>query len=446
MKKSPAILSALLIASVLAGSPGLAENPPAAAFNKLITGGGEAASILPGSTSPDGQVAVLFAARKKSLKPAAWPTIVPGAIIGQTDATNESLYANENWVVSLADKKKLGLVRSSNSLFSAVYGDLQLNEGVVGNGFSALWGPCQEGWYYGLLNYDQSQGCLDIFLVNIDGASAKITSIKKVLESAVEKFLVTRAKAGIPPSAYASFFKPVAVVDPASSSTANDPLTVTLGFTAAVAAAPNIPSIEGSMTVQFSRDAKGVATVRVLDVKPGRVQVPAPEKASAPTAATAATAPKTGAPALKDFAAFRKDWNARSKTDQWKRISKDLPNPDKGRKTYVNGWVEGTVLQRLMHVDSLGEGNESITLYYWRDGRLTSVFQLRTGAATQISEVAQATETYNFVNEKLVSWSRTGDSDTTVDPSDPAFQDAGKKVLKESIKFAQPIYQAIGAD
>ena len=349
---------------------------------------------------------------------------------------------NENWVVSLADKKRLSLIHSSNAIFSAVYGDLQLNAGVVGNGFSALWGPCQEGWYYGLLNYDQSQGCLDIFLVNIDGASAKITSIKSVLESAVEKFLVTRAQKGIPPSGYASFFKPVAVVDPVSSSTANDPLTVRLGFTAAVPAAPNISSVEGSMTVQFSRDAKGVATAKVLDVRPGRVQAPAPDNASAPAAAS----PKTGTPTSQDFAAFRKDWNARAKTGQWKKVSKDLPNRDKGRETYVNGWVEGTVLQRLMHVDSLGKGNESITLYYWRDGQLSSVFQLRTGAATQISEVAEATETYNFVNKKLVGWARTGDGDTTVDPSDSGFQDAGKQILKESIKLAQPIYQAIGAD
>ncbi len=446
--KIRAVFSAALLASLLSCPPARATDPASEAFSKILDGGGEAATVLPGSKSPDGKLAVIFSARKKAVKSAAWPTLVPGAVIGQTDANDESLYVTENWVVSLTDKKKLGLVRSKNPFYSAIYGDFQLNEGLLGNGFTALWGPEQEGWHFGILNYDEREGCCDIFLVNNDGTSAKITSIKKALEAEVEKFikaqisfLKLRAKAGINPDNYAVTFHPIEVLDPASSTTVGDPLTVRIGFTAEVPNAENIPAIEGSMTVQLTRDDQGSASAKVLAVKPGRVEPPAPAGDAEPAAA-----PKAETPTTKDFSAFRKDWNAKAKAGEWKKVTKDLPAPGKGRKAYVCGWVEANVLQRLMHVSSMGEGNESITLYYWRDGQLTSVFQLRTGSETQISDVAEATETYNFVDEKLVSWQRTGDSDTTVDPSDPAFQDAGKQVLKDSIKFAEPIYTAIGAD
>ncbi len=151
-------------------------------------------------------------------------------------------------------------------------------------------------------------------------------------------------------------------------------------------------------------------------------------------------------PAGKEFEAFRSEWNAKAKRGDWKLVKRDLPVKEKGRKEFVGGWLEGNVLQRLVHVDTRGEGNESITLYFWRDGQLTSVFQLRKGTMTEISEVNEATETYNFVDGKLAGWHRTGDADSDVDPGDPIFQDAGKQVLKESIKLAEPIYLAIGAD
>jgi len=151
-------------------------------------------------------------------------------------------------------------------------------------------------------------------------------------------------------------------------------------------------------------------------------------------------------PTGKEFETFRSEWNAKAKAGDWKLVKRDLPVKEKGRKEFVGGWLEGNVLQRLVHVETLGEGNESITLYFWRDGQLTSVFQLRKGTMTEISEVNEATETYNFVDEKLVGWHRTGDAASDVDPGEPGFQDTGKQVLKESIKLAEPIYQAIGAD
>jgi hypothetical protein len=149
-----------------------------------------------------------------------------------------------------------------------------------------------------------------------------------------------------------------------------------------------------------------------------------------------------------DFAQFREEMNAKAKTDAWKTVVKSLPGDSQSHRVYVKAWIEANVVQRLMHVDSHGDDNESITMYYWRDGQLTSVVQTRTGPATQISDVDHATETYNFANEKLVGWKRTPVEvgDGTVSPNDSGFTDAGKSVLRDSIRLTGAIYKEIGAD
>lgn len=149
-----------------------------------------------------------------------------------------------------------------------------------------------------------------------------------------------------------------------------------------------------------------------------------------------------------DFAQFREEMNAKAKTDAWKTVVKRLPGNSESHRVYVRAWIEGNVVQRLMHVDSHGDDNESITMYYWRDGQLASVFQMRTGPATQISNVDHATETYNFANEKLVGWKRTPveGGDGTVSPTDSGFTDTGKSILRDSIRLTEPIYKEIGAD
>lgn len=156
-----------------------------------------------------------------------------------------------------------------------------------------------------------------------------------------------------------------------------------------------------------------------------------------------------GMSSFADFSEFRDAMDAKAKTDAWKTVMQRLPGYKDSHRMYVKAWVESNVVQRLMHVDSYGDDNESITLYYWKDGQLTSVFQLRTGPATQISDVDHATEIYNFANEKLVGWKRTpieGGGDGSVPHDDPGFADTGKSVLADSIRLTAPVYKQIGAD
>lgn len=165
----------------------------------------------------------------------------------------------------------------------------------------------------------------------------------------------------------------------------------------------------------------------------------------APPSTEASAAPPPGGPG--SFAEYRKQVNEKTETDAWQSVRVDLPATEKNRTVYLKGWVEAYVLQRLMHVDSLGDDNETVTFYYWREGQLTSIFQVRNGLATGMPGVPECTETYDFVNEKLVAWSRRiGSADFVVNSSDPSFASAAEKLLPQSIELAQPIYNKIGAD
>jgi len=415
----------LMFALIVPALP--AQDKNTKAFNKDLAEGYEVATVLEPLTSSDGKMGVLYTARKKNLKAASgWPVVYRGVNVGETDAPDETLYTTENWVVSLPEKKKLGLVRSTQPGFIAIYPSFQLNEGLIGNGFTALWGPEQEGWVYGLLNYDARWGCCDILLVNNDGTEAKITSIRSILEGAVRGHIAKKKIKEAKPAQFVVGYKLLGVDKATVSTGVADPLGVRVGFLAEVPKNESAPVIEGILSVKLARNAKGVASATVTGIKEG---APAPQ-----------------APPASDFAAFRKEWNAKAEKGAWKVVRCDLPSPGKGRKAYVRGWVEANVLQRMVHVESRDDKNEIITLYYWRDGQLTSAFEFRKGSYTQISDVAEATETYNFVDEKLVAWLRTGDSDATVEPDEPGFQDTGKRILQESIKRSEPIYQAIGAD
>lgn len=412
---------------------------PEEIFDRKLAGNFEPAAVLEGSTSPDGCIAVLFTARKKGLKPANWPSIIPGVPVSSTEVQgSEEDYTTENWIVSLNEKKRLGVVRSKQEDFRPYHG------GMNNRSFSALWGPEQEGCYYGVLNYTGRWGCSDIFFVNHEGTTAWLTSIRSLLDSAVRKFMTTQ-KMKMPEGMQIGY-ETLDVLNPELSVVTGDTIKVRLNFSAAVPKSDD--SVEGTMIVQLGRGSPEKEGARVLSVKLGasvaNKQLQAPP-AQVPSSPAPAAAPSATFSSAADFAKFRKEWNAQSDSGAWKTVLKVLPNRDKGHQTYVKGWVQGTGLRMLMHVDSHTDKDKSITFYYWREGLLTSAFQLRTGNHTQ-NATQKATETYDFVNQKLIHWTRTGDTNATLGSGDPGVPTTGDKVLDDSIKFAAPIYTAIGAD
>jgi hypothetical protein len=394
-------------------------------FDRRLKDGYEAAAVLENSTSPDGRIAVLFTARKKNLKPANWPVIIPDVAVSATEVqASEEDYTTENWIVSLGEKKRLGMVRSKAPDFMAFHG------GLNNRYFSALWGPEQEGWRYGLLNYTGRWGCTEILLANCDGEAANLMSIRGVLDTAARKFLTARHKktAGL-----AIGYELLDVVKPAESVVVSDPLTMRVIFTAQVPKSDD--AAEGTMRVKLARDPKGVASATVLSVKAGREEAEAVPPAPAPVVAV---------PSIEEFAALRKASNEKARAGGWKAVVKDQPNDEKGRDHFVKGWLEGNVVQQLMHVDSRGDDNEEIARYYWRDGVLVSIFKLAKGSYTGKSEVREQADTYDFHEGKLVHWLRSPGGEQ--DPKQAGFQDLGAVLQKEAIFWAEPVSKAIGAD
>lgn len=168
----------------------------------------------------------------------------------------------------------------------------------------------------------------------------------------------------------------------------------------------------------------------------------------APAAGTAvgiASAPTTQA----DFAAMRTEWNRISDGKEWKDVRLDMKKEKPTQRHYAMGWFEGRELKMIMHVLADSDQDQRFRFYYYYEGALASVFERRKGRYTEISEVASATETYNFVREKLVGWKRTSgdrEGEVWVDPKDAGFADQGKMVFKDSLAVSGPLFKAIGAD
>lgn len=420
-----------------------AADAAAQEFDRKLKDGFEAAAILGESKSPDGKLAVVFSARKKQLKPANWPSIIRGVKINETEATDENLYTNENWIISLAEKKKLGLIRSASPQFAPTYDGFQLNDGVLGSGFSALWGPAQEGWYYGVLNYNARWGCADIFLANIDGEEAKLTSIRKVLDAAALKFVTAKRTKGPKADAYVVSYSLLGVKNPETSVGVADPLNVRIGFRAEVPKNEDALIYEGTLTVKLARNDKGIASASVVGLKSGleepseRITPSEPEPAPAPSKPVATMTPA-------DFAKIRNAMNEKSKAGAWKLIQKDLPPSAKSKNVYVKGWVEGNVLQKLIHVDSLTDDDEALSVFFWQDGVLVSVFKYDKGSYCNDPKLKESTQTYNFQDGKLIHWLR--EPGGAQDPQQKGFQELGAVIQKQALKWSEPVYKAIGAD
>ncbi|MFM2242605.1 MAG: hypothetical protein RLZ97_1460 [Verrucomicrobiota bacterium] len=223
---------------------------PDAEFTRLFNEGFEPAVLLDQHGSDDGEIGIIFSARAKNLGAADWPSIVEGVSINAT-AVDLDACTTENSIISITDKKRLGTVRSSNPGFQAHYPDQRNND------LSALWGPNQEGWHYGVLNYSGRWACTDIFFVNSDGTEAWVTSMRDLLDRSAGAAI--KAKSA-DPEAYEISYELLEFVDPQNSSTVTDPISIRIRYLAQMPKDDEAETIEGVFLIELSRDAKGLAT------------------------------------------------------------------------------------------------------------------------------------------------------------------------------------------
>jgi len=184
INRSPALVPCICMAF-----PSACPADPEAEFSRKFSEGFEPAVLLEDHGSDDGAVSLIFSARKTGLAAASWPSIIADVSINGTTVVTENCVA-ENWIVSLGDKRRLGVIKSAHPAFRPYYPGQNHNE------LSALWGPEQEGWHYGVLCYTGRWECSDIFFVNHDGETAVATSMRAMLDSASSSAI--SAKSGDP--------------------------------------------------------------------------------------------------------------------------------------------------------------------------------------------------------------------------------------------------------
>lgn len=257
----PRLLSAFLVSLLTFSMPSLGlGQEPEALFDKKLADDFEPAALIEDSSAEDGSLAVIFVARKKNLKPAKWPSIIPGVSINATSLMEEDdKYTVENWIVSPKDKKRLGVVKSSEEYFRPYY------NGQNHQSLAVLWGPEQEGWRYGVLNYCGRWGCDEIFFVNCDGESAKTTSMHALLDRFSKKSIVAQKK---DPEHYVIGYELLGFVNPEASVTVSDSIKLRIAYFGQIPKADD-DGVEGVITLELSRDSKGLSTATVLSVKDG---------------------------------------------------------------------------------------------------------------------------------------------------------------------------------
>lgn len=265
---------ALVVLVGIASHP-VAANDSAAQINAKLKAGGEVAWLIEDSTDKDGNLAVLFTARLKSSKPANFPDLIEGEIKpAETDALNafddnsgkvEDTVVMENVIVSLKAKRVLGRLDLGKPEDQVVYFPGR-NHGSL----EILWGPEEEGWHFGVLNFGGKWDSSAVILVESDGERIRQLDIKRMLDAKAAAFIKTalKGKKGIDPARYAIPYRELKVSDPEVGYSVGNPVKITLAFEAEVPKAPNDePSVDGAMSVllETSRDK---ISAKVLNVGP----------------------------------------------------------------------------------------------------------------------------------------------------------------------------------
>ncbi len=455
----PRLRSLLFIAAAaLIGAPALTFSAVAAdnteAFEAKIKSGFEVGLVLEKIKSRDGQVGIIWTARKKTLKPATWPVLMTDFhYIGTVAEGEGDGFTSENWIVSLAEKKRLALVKWGNDDSSPFHPDDHRSD------LSAAWSAETDGARVGFLVFSSDNKSYGAQVLSIDRGTVKATNLVARFDEAATRF-AAQQKTWRANKEYQTLYRVTKTGLEEHPLPRGGTAYYQIGFTTSVDRdRASTPSIEGTIHLRVTSLPTGNLETEIVRVTPPGTVVKYAPADSAPTLAP--TAPKTttsAAPAglptkapatLAEFTDLRLAYNKITDGDAWKHVDEQLPTQTKGQRHYVRGWYVGTQLRMLMHVDAATKDDQATTFYYFYDGALTSVFERRKGAATQISEVADASETYNFIGEKLVSWKRTpieGSGDGFVSPKDGGFADQGKQVVKEAIRLAQPIYRAIKAN
>jgi chaperonin cofactor prefoldin len=137
-------------------------------------------------------------------------------------------------------------------------------------------------------------------------------------------------------------------------------------------------------------------------------------------------------PSFEDFNDFRVKLNEQVKAGDLKVTKVDLKADPDCTHTLDGAW-EGQDLRRIFEWDAQDDSSGTFTFFYYKEGTLKSVYRIREGTDSPVDGVKKATDTFNFVEGKLVSWKRTQDeAEKEEDVQTPEAQSKGSAVLQQA--------------
>lgn len=247
-----------------------------AAINGKLKAGTEIGWVIEDSTAADGDLAVLFTARRKGAEPSKFPYIVSALAPGETDALSAFDEANsevddhtvmENVVVSLKDKRVLGRLNLGKPEDQVVY-----FPGKNHGSLQVLWGPEEEGWHFGVLVFGAKWASTAVLLVESDGERLRQLDIAPVLDASTNALLKTALKGvkGHTADDYAISYGQMSVVDPDAGYSVGNPVTVEIVASAEVPKSTgDEPYVEATLTVLLETSPAKISA-KVLKAEPNK--------------------------------------------------------------------------------------------------------------------------------------------------------------------------------
>lgn len=344
-------------------------------------------------------------------------TIIEGTKSADGEVAIVLTEAGDNVVVNLWEKTEVLKLTSEDDWQFPYFPEL--NHGSL----NVTWGPDQEGSRFGVLMYGAKRETAQAFLIEVDPEMGSQTNLMPLLNDAALKW--ARASGAQDPDGLSFTYTVIGVDAPGGDMVITDPLDIRVEYYGEIPKSEEETGTQGTLNLQLTRTGEGPVAKET-----------GAEGAAAPMA-------NQGGMDAEHFSEVRDVIRKEVAAGGLKKVKAHHPSEINGRSLSYMGHIEANVLERLVYVDSEDEDNETYLIYYWVDGLLVSATEVRKGTDTEMSEIARASETYNFNNERLVGWIRDGEA---VDPDTEGFAQLGFGVLEESIERAGVIYAKIGAD
>ncbi len=289
------------------------------------------------------------------------------------------------------------------------------------------WGPDQEGSRLALLFYETKWESAGVVLVEVDGGFGSQASIGPMLQKAAI------AAAG---DELLYSFSPGGLDLPKGDLVLADPVDVKIDY---LGQSPGDirfgddgdedTSREGIFAVSLARGPDG-PVVKSID---GVEQTPVASEGVARMSTAG------------DFREFRTRMDEKIDADVESGAVEKVKlhwDAESGRRISYLGYLdtENEFLRQLVWVNSADDDNETYVIYYWKDGLVASAFEVKKGSDAEADSGGRTTTIYNFEYDRLVGVEKNGEE---IELDESVAAETAHTIQMEAQDSAMDIYNKI---